>query len=442
VITPLDPLARILILVPHEPSQDPRVGWVADLCRQIGRTDVLGATWSTEHQAREFDGTVYLERVNIAESASPAALARAARRARLGVRGPAQRYVAAEGRRRGAGPGWNGLRTHVDHQAGAALRHLGNSASHALLSDALYRRGRALSIPPRVIVCHDIFALAAGVKLKRQFGSRLLYDTHEFWPEADLISQRWEQRLVEQRERGLIREADTVITVTPGLARHLEGLYGLPEVLSVPNAAPFEPAVLPSPQRPPGSPVRFLIQGRVAPRRGYEELLAAWRQVDDPRAVLMLRCPPDPYLSALTTRFADLVDQRRLLLLEPVDESDLISAATDADVGVIAYPAETMAHLFACPNKLSQFMHAGLAILTNQLPYVQEVVARSDCGLVFDINDPRSLLDAVMKLVDDPQLLSRMKANARHGGREWFNWERQSGPYRDALERLFGRVAV
>src|SRR6266536_4582369 len=61
---------RILVLVPHDPVEDPRVGWVVDLCREIARTDVIGVTWSTARRAREYDGRVFLERANMYESAS------------------------------------------------------------------------------------------------------------------------------------------------------------------------------------------------------------------------------------------------------------------------------------------------------------------------------------------------------------------------------------
>ena len=427
-----DPARRTLVLVPHEPTLDPRVMWVTDLCRSLGRTDVLGSTFSTELQAREFDGLVYTERVNIGESASPRTLRRAARRAAWSYWRPMQNYIATEGR-----PVEASLRRRAEIELGALIRHLANSASYDLLTEALYRRARALSVPPRLIVCHDIFALAAGVRLKGLFGSRLLYDSHEFWPEADLIGRPWQARLVQREEARLIRQADVVVTVTPPLARHLEELYGIANVLSVPNATPFEPAATGTPRPRRRDRFRFLVQGRAAPRRGFDELLTAWRSVDDPRAVLQLRCPKDPYLGVLMERYSDLISSGRVEVLDPVGENELVAAATAADVGIITYPAGSIEHRYACPNKLSQYMHAGLAVLANDLPFVNGVVERADCGDRFDIDDPASLVAAVRRFVDNPGRLREMKRNAHAAGRSWFNWEVQSIPYGEALEQLF-----
>ncbi len=424
---------RILVLVPHEPTDDPRIQWVTDLCARVARTDVLGSTFSTALQAREYSGNVYLERVNIAENASLRVVDRANRLGGWYRFGSVQTYERNHGLRRNRGPlGF------VQHQSAATLRHLANNASNSVFTDALYRRARALSIAPRLIICHDIYALAAGVRLKSVFNCRLIYDSHEFWPEADLISQTWQHGLVSRYEGRLIKQADAVVTVSPPLARRLEALYNRPHVISCPNAEPFDPDVRTSAIVSDTKVVKFLVQGRVAPRRGYDELLSAWERLDDERAVLYIRCPRSEHLQVLRARHARLEASGRVVILPPVSVDELVSAASFADVGLITYPAETKAHLEACPNKLSQFMHAGLAILANELPYVTSVTTRAQCGLSFDLNDPSSLVRAVRSILDNPAGLAEMKRNSRRAGEEWFNWECQSMEYASAIERLFG----
>jgi glycosyltransferase involved in cell wall biosynthesis len=420
------------MLVPHEPTDDPRIEWVTDLCRQVGRTEVYGSTFGTSLMAREYDGVVYLERVNIAESASQSARRLAARVGTWRAGSTVVDYV----RRDGRSP-TGGAFGRLGHERAAVVRHLSNSAVHNLISDALYRRARAVSIAPNLIICHDLLALGAGVRLKKLFGSRLIYDSHEFWPEADLISQPWEHRLTARHERRLIDHVDAVVTVSPPLASRLEALYRIEHVISCPNAAPFDPAVRVADPAPTSDDVKFLVQGRMAPRRGYEELLAAWHEVEDSNAVLYIRCPPNDHLDLLRQRHADLENQGRLVFLPAVAVDELVQAAVFADVGLIAYPAETKAHLEACPNKLSQFMQAGLAVLTNQLPYVQEVITRADCGLSFDLNDAATLVAGVNTLMRNRGRLSKMKSNARKAACEWFNWAQQSTEYALAIQRLY-----
>ncbi len=432
---------RILVLVPHEPDDDPRIKWVAKLCAEIGRTDVLGTTWSTEKQAREYDGITYVERVNILENSSAFATVIGGVLGRLDHLGPTRRYLAREGRF----PQTRGLRRAlraVDHQIGAAFRFISSWGYNSIFINALYRRARAISVVPRVIVCHDIYALIPAVMLKRIYGCPVIYDSHEFWPQAELLGQPWETRLLTRIERVAIRRADVVITVSPPLARHLESLYNLRHVLSVPNAEPFRNDVSPSCARQPVWPVRFLLQGRVAPGRGIDSLLHAWCRLEDERAVLCLRCLESPYFVQLRAQFSDAFARGRIVILPPVKEDDLVLAATSADVGIIPYVGPNLNHVYACPNKLSQYMHAGLAILSNKLDFISEVIDRYDCGLTYDADYPESFIQSVKLMVSNLERLHAMKTNAYHAARSEFNWEIQSRPYRAAIHDLYHRSGV
>ena len=260
-----------------------------------------------------------------------------------------------------------------------------------------------------------------------------MYDSHELWPHADLLSEAWEPPLIARLEKRLLRNAHAVITVSTPLARILEEMYGLPEVLTVPNAAPIEPGVRPSSERDPSRPVRFLLQGGVAPGRGFDALLEGWHAVDPARATLSIRCPVHAYLSDLRARFADLWESGRVNELDAVAPHELVQAASFADVGVIPYVGPNPNHLYCCPNKLSQYMQAGLAVLTNDLPYVRGIVERFECGTTYTAERPETVADAVDFLTRDPDALRRMKERARAGALSDFNWAAVSGPYRDAL---------
>ena len=308
-------------------------------------------------------------------------------------------------------------------------------ASHLRLVCALYRRARAMSVVPRVMICHDWFALAAAVKIKKRLRCPIIYDSHEFWPEADLLARKWEQRVMSFVERRLIRYADAVVTVSPQLARHLERHYGLARVVSVPNAEP-RGAAGGRRANTAGTPVRFLFQGRATRERGIEDMIQAWSNVADERGVLYLRCPETEYLSQLRAQYRHLIDRNRLVVLEAVGEKDLIPAARFADVGIIPYAGTNPNHVFCCPNKLSQYMQAGLAVLSNNLEYVAEVLRHHRCGVVYDARQARSFAQAVLFFIEHSDELEKMKALALHAAQTEFNWEVQSAPYRELVQHF------
>jgi glycosyltransferase involved in cell wall biosynthesis len=211
-------------------------------------------------------------------------------------------------------------------------------------------------------------------------------------------------------------------------------------VQAVPNAEPLAQTSLPSCHRPLTYPLKFLLQGRVVPGRGIEELLDAWRLLEDSRAVLILRVPPNAYLSYLCSKYRKAIDKGHIILASPVEEAELVTAASSADVGVIPYPGPNLNHVYACPNKLSQYMQAGLAILGNaDLEFVSEIINRQQCGVIYKAAEPDTLMEAVHHLIQQTDRLQAMKTCAYEYARVEFNWEKQSESYKKIIEQLFQR---
>jgi glycosyltransferase involved in cell wall biosynthesis len=443
---------RILMLVPHEPDADPRVRWVMQLCKEIGPTEVIGlSAWNgtevgSNKPLRETEGNIYVERIDPHEYSSARRGLWAMVASFLSVGGMIRRYlerkrntptpdaVNADGEEKSLS--WV---RRIDHRVGSWCRFHSVWAAYYLIIEALYRRSRSSSMIPRVIICHDVFALAAAIRLKQLFRCSVLYDAHELWPEADLLAQRWERNAMAAYEGRLIRQADAVVTVTPQIARHLEREYRISNVIVAPNATPTESDHASDELRPASLPVKCLYQGQVTWRRGLEELLTAWQRISPSRAVLFLRCPENEYLSYLKTKFDQIIREGRVVLLQPVREEELVAAARAADVGVIPYVGPNLNHVYCCPNKLSQYMQAGLAILSNRLAFVSDVITRYKCGLTYDADKPATLAEAVQLLADNPAALLAMRRRAVEAARMDFNWEHQSAAYKQAISNLYAR---
>lgn len=210
-------------------------------------------------------------------------------------------------------------------------------------------------------------------------------------------------------------------------------------VHAIPNAEP-----VPVPRPPTATSamstlangrLKLLFQGAFAEGRGLEEVLREWTGVDGTRAALFLR-GPDSAWRGRVERLAEYLGvlDKSVYFVPPVLEKDLIGAAQEADVGLIPYTGDSPGHRFACPNKLSQYLHAGLAVLANRIPYVEELVTREDAGLCYDVGEAGSFTRAVQRLATDRALVERLRRNARRLAERHYNWER----YEDVLLAAVG----
>jgi glycosyltransferase involved in cell wall biosynthesis len=295
---------------------------------------------------------------------------------------------------------------------------LGSIAVHAAKADCIY--------------CHDLYCLQAAVITKLKRGGRIIYDSHEYYPylyRYPLFT--WVTRLY---ERILVHFVDIYLTVSPQLAEELKRDYQRRTVVVIPNVEPRpEAAVMPTDaalSEIAGGRLKLLYQGVFAEGRGLEEAIKEWQSVDGTRAAFFLRGPPNPVrdrLEALAEKLGLL--GKSVFFLPPVLERDLISAAGEADLGLIPYKGDTKAYRFACPNKLSQYLHAGLGIVANSIPFVRTMVDEHGIGVCYDVDKPQSFASAVNRLARDPAEVARLRGRAAATARDTYHWEK----YEDTL---------
>jgi glycosyltransferase involved in cell wall biosynthesis len=403
---------RLLVLVPHEPTLDPRVHYTAASLATRYSVTMLATVQKTEERPKENQPHASYSTERIPYRKDLGAL-------RMALSFPA--LWLGSGRR---------PRTGCTTSNGSVLGGLRLALSVLRFTfqanDLLYRRAVGVNGAPAVIYCHDLYCLQAGVMLKRRWGARLVYDSHEYYPYRHLL--RGFTRAIAAYEAALVGHVDAHITVSPQLASELERIYGAGAVHAIPNV---EPVPHPRPSVPTSEMSRLadgrlkvLYQGTFAEGRGLEEVLQEWMAVDGTRIALFLRGPRSAWREQLERRAEELgLLGKSVYLLPPVLEKDLIGAAQEADIGLVPYKGDLPSYRFACPNKLSQYLHAGLAILANRIPYVEQVVTHGQAGLCYDIDQAGSFARTVDALTSDRSAIERFRRNALEFGRREYNWE-------------------
>jgi glycosyltransferase involved in cell wall biosynthesis len=418
---PRVPGRAALVLVPHEPTLDPRVHYTAASLAKRYSVTVLATVQKGEERPEGNQPQAAYSTERIPYRKDMGALRMALFFFALWLKsGPRQRTGGADSE----GSALRGLRLAL-----SVLRFTLQA------SDLMYRRAVRAAVAPDVVYCHDLYCLQAGVMLKRRWGARLVYDSHEYYPYRHL--SRGFTGVIHAYEAVLVREVDAYITVSPQLAEELERVYGVGPVHAIPNVEPVPHPRPPVPtselSRLADGRLKILYQGAFAEGRGLEEVLREWTGVDGTRVALFLRGPRNAWREQLERRAEELgLLGKSVYFLSPVLEKDLIAAAQEADIGLIPYKGDLPSYRFACPNKLSQYLHAGLAILANRIPFVEQLVARGQAGVCYDVDEPGSFARAVEALLSDGFGIERFRRNAHEFAGNEYSWER----YEDVLLSL------
>ena len=289
---------------------------------------------------------------------------------------------------------------------------------------------------PDVVHANDIATLITGYFAARLCGAKLVYDTHEYAVGVPYRKAVWAW-LAATIERLLIRRCDAVITVSDGIAERLQARYGLRErptdVRNVPDLPPPGEAPHLREDLRIGDAPLVLHQGAVAGGRGGENLIRAVSFTES--AHVLFLGADGAYVNGLRRLAAELEVESRTHFHPPVALDTLLSYTTQADVGVSLLQDSCENHRLALPNKLFEYLAAGLPVVVSDLPEMRRLVSERQVGWVTDPGDPadiaRALADATSARGDE-SLENRVRVAASE-----LNWARE----RSRLTDLYAKLA-
>jgi glycogen(starch) synthase len=234
-----------------------------------------------------------------------------------------------------------------------------------------------------------------------------VYDAHELYSEFEAPTPRLTRRLTLWLEGALARRADAVVTVSEGIADELVArlrLRARPSV--VVNAPPRAETEI---QHFDGGPLRAVYQGRLGPGRPLDDLLAA-TAADG--VELSLRIPlVDP--GALRETVAARGLGGRVNVLEPVPPEGVLEALSGFEVGILFDRPQSRNSELSFPNKLFEYLMAGLAVVAPRLESLGPLLEDERVGVTFEPGRPEGLADALERLANDRELLLELRGRAR-----------------------------
>jgi len=285
---------------------------------------------------------------------------------------------------------------------------------------------------PDVVHGHDLDSLYAAAYIARREGAKLIYDSHELYLQQgwSAEAQEWLSVFVEV-ERDCIHEADAVITVADGTTRTLQEDYG--------HSAQTEElyngciSFLDAPS-PVHDPVQFVFCGSFGKNRGLMEVVEAFGQLRG-------------YAQLTLQGFGGIEDELRsyvkenkledvITFIDPVEHNQIVPSLYDYDVGVLTTKPENMNIAITGPNKLFDYMGAGLAVVAAQgLTFVESVLTDHDCGYVFENTGVPSIVEAFKSIAAHPDTLAKKKESSLQAA-PLYCWDTQARKLVDLYRKI------
>ena len=118
----------------------------------------------------------------------------------------------------------------------------------------------------------------------------------------------------------------------------------------------------------------------------------------------------------------------RVKIIPAVPYEELMEWTASANIGLTPlapdYSLNTQLHL---PNKLFEYLMAGLPVLSLQYDAIAELIKRYEVGTVMSSLAPQDVGAAINAMLADQDSLARMSSNALEVAKLEFCWEKESG---------------
>lgn len=279
---------------------------------------------------------------------------------------------------------------------------------------------------------HNVKALPACYIAARWRRKPLIFDSPEI-PLDDPNITRW-RRLSALATHVLARmlpRCAAVITASPLYAQEIRNQYHYPEVTLVRNLPTYR--AVPKSDRLQQylglSPdVRIaLYQGNLQPNRSLDQLVHAAPFLESNVVIVMMGRAMETNRVQLEDLIASKGVADRVKIIPPAPYEELLDWTASADIGLTIFqPGYTRSIRYCLPNKLFEYLMAGLPVLSSQLDAIAEVIKTYGVGQIIPSLAPSDIGAAINAMLADTAALAHMHRNALEAARQEFHWENDS----------------
>lgn len=291
----------------------------------------------------------------------------------------------------------------------------------------------AIAIRASVYHLHDPELLPVVLVL-RFLNRRVVFDFHEEFsaqvrgkPYLSRGARLVASRLARYWEFLLCGGASRIVTATPRIRERLPiRRQAATVVCNFPSMEEF-PAATRTPFEHRSRAAYYV--GGVTEIRCCFEMVQAARILQSSGRRITLRVAGPFDNSGLERRVRDAAMGLDVTILGRRTRDQVVADLEDACVGLVLFRPHPN-HYHAMPNKIFEYMAAGIPVVASHFPLWIQIVERSKCGLTVNPLDPSAIASAIVELVEDPQRAQEMGSRGRMAVEQMYHWHGQWGVLR------------
>ena len=277
-----------------------------------------------------------------------------------------------------------------------------------------------------LLLSNDLDTILPNWFISRLKGIKMIFDSHEYYTETpELVNRPKVQRVWKRIEGFVVPKLDEMITVCDSIADLFREKYGVKchVIRNIPPRKALPPKGDKVALGLPTDKHLLILQGSgINIQRGAEELVQAMSFLDD--CFLMIIGGGD-VLPILKQMVEDLNITDRVRFFPRMPYQQMMAYTQLAELGFCLDKDTNLNYRFSLPNKLFDFIQAGVPIVASHLTEIEKIITKYDIGLFIPDHDPKSIAETIREGLENVERRSVWKKGLVKAAEE-LCWENES----------------
>jgi glycosyltransferase involved in cell wall biosynthesis len=279
-----------------------------------------------------------------------------------------------------------------------------------------------------LLIANDLDTLLPNYLVSKIKRIPLVYDSHEYFCGVpELENNAFARNVWLKIEKWIFPKLKHIFTVNDSIAELYHNQYKVE--LKVVRNVPLRQENINTKSRqelmlPEGKKILLLQGAGINVDRGVEELIEAMQWVDN--AVLLIIGGGDVY--ALLQQKAELLKlSDKIQFIKKLPYAELMQYTANADIGLTLDKDSNLNYRFSLPNKLFDYIHAGIAVLSSDLIEIRKIIEQYEIGEIIKDHQPETIAAHINKLLTDDEKRLKYAANTKTAAAAlcWENEEKE-----------------
>ncbi len=281
-----------------------------------------------------------------------------------------------------------------------------------------------------LLYANDLDTLLANFLISKIKRKTLIYDSHEYFTEMPELENAFAKKFWKTLERWMLPKTKNNITVGEMIASVYKEKYGqeFTVIRNVPRTfIPNKSLNRQSLSLPLNKSIIILQGGGINKDRGAEEMIAAMEFLPN---VLLIFLGGGDQMEDLKRLAKDKIGQKILFI--PRQTYDMMMSYTVlADLGLSLEKATNLNMEYSLPNKVFEYIQAGIPILSTNLVEKQKLISHYQVGELIEDLSPQNLAKKIKAMLEDKEKRIFWRKNIEKARQE-LSWEKE----KEKLKRL------